>query len=184
MLSRRPAHPTRPVAEGLARLGAALEELRKIQFGVYYGVFLSEFADALGRVGRAEEGLRAIDEALARAERNEERWYQPELLRIKGEIVLRQGLPNAPEEAERYFVELLDWSRRQETIAWQLRAATSLARLYRRENRTGEARNILAPVYAQLQRRPGHGGSEGSEGVARPARRRALRRQDLSKEMP
>ena len=92
--------------------------------------------------------MRAIDEALARAERNEERWYQPELLRIKGEIVLRQGLPNAPEEAEKYFVESLDWSRRQETIAWQLRAATSLARLYRRENRTGEARNILAPVYA------------------------------------
>ena len=52
------------VAEGLARLGAALEELRKIQFGVHYGVFLSEFADALGRVGRAEEGLRAMTKRL------------------------------------------------------------------------------------------------------------------------
>jgi predicted ATPase/DNA-binding winged helix-turn-helix (wHTH) protein len=136
------------LAEGLGKLGSALDRLREIRFGVYYGAFLSEFADALARSGRPEDGRRAIDEALARAERNEERWYQPELLRIKGEIALRQGLPNAAEEAEMHFLESLDWSRRQETIAWRLRTATSLASLYVRENRMAEAREALAPVQA------------------------------------
>src|SRR6185312_1062238 len=97
------------LAEGVAMLGAALERLREIQFGVYYGVFLGEFADALGRVGRFKEGFAAIDEALARAERNDERWYFAELLRIKGALLLRRGEPDALHEAERYFLESLDW---------------------------------------------------------------------------
>ena len=54
----------------------------------------------------------------------------------------------ASEEAEKYFVESLDLARRQETIAWQLRAATSLARLHLRRNNATKARNTLAPVYA------------------------------------
>src|SRR5262249_53544583 len=66
------------VVDGLAMLRAGLEDLRGIQFGVYYGVFLSEFADALGRVGRTKEALAVIDEALARSERNDERWYMAE----------------------------------------------------------------------------------------------------------
>ena len=138
------------LAEGLARLTEALDGLRGIQFGVYYGVFLCEFADALARVGRTEEASRVIDEALARAERNEEFWYHAELLRVKGEIVLRQALPNASQEAERYFLESLDWSKRQETIAWQLRTATSLARLCLNGNRAAEAREALAPVYGSF----------------------------------
>ena len=96
------------VADGLALLSAALGEFRQIQFGVLYGLFLSEFAEALGRVGRAAEGLAAIDEALARAERNDERWYVAELLRIKGGLLLRQGDPDAPREAERLFSETAD----------------------------------------------------------------------------
>src|SRR5258708_34160105 len=63
------------VADGLALLSTALGEFRQIQFGVLYGLFLSEFADALGRLGRAGEGLVAIAEALARAEPNDGRWY-------------------------------------------------------------------------------------------------------------
>jgi len=138
------------VIEGVAMLGAALEELREIQYGVYYGVFLSEYADALGRVGRAEEGLAAIDEALARCERNDERWYLAELLRLKGELVLRQGGPNASSAAERYFRESLDWARRQETIAWELRTATSLAGLRHRGKRGAEAREALSAVYERF----------------------------------
>jgi predicted ATPase len=138
------------VADGLGKLADALSGLREIQFGVHYGVFLGEFADALARVGRAAEGRRTIDEALARAERNEERWYEPELLRIKGEIVLRAAHPNASEEAERCFLESIDLSRRQETIAWRLRAATSLARLRVQNKRIAEARDMLAPLYAEF----------------------------------
>ena len=135
--------------KGLAMLGAALDELREIQFGVYYGVFLSEYADALSRVGRSADAHRAIDEALERSARNEERWYLAELLRIKGEILLDKEEP-MQREAERLFLEALDRSRQQETAAWELRAATSLARLYRQEGRIEEAREALAAVYTRF----------------------------------
>ena len=136
---------------GLAMLGAALERLRDIQFGVYYGVFLGEFADALGRVGRAKEGLAAIDEALARAERNDERWYLAELLRIKGELLLRQGGPDGPRDAEAYFLKSLDWARRQQTPAWELRTSMSLGNLRQNQNRLDDARNLVGSSYARFE---------------------------------
>jgi len=136
---------------GLAMLGAALERLRDIQFGVYYGVFLGEFADALGRVGRAKEGLAAIDEALARAERNDELWYLAELLRIKGELLLRQGGPDGPRDAEAFFLKSLDWARRQQTPAWELRTSLSLGNLRQIQNRPDDARNLVRSSYARFK---------------------------------
>jgi integrase len=73
----------------------------------------SMIADALGRDGKAAEGLSIIDEALARSERNEERWCVAELLRIKGELILREGGLPAATAAEEHFLSSLDWSRRQ-----------------------------------------------------------------------
>lgn len=143
------------LADGLNKLAVAIEGLREIKFGVHYSVFLAEFADALACAGRVDEAHRAIGEALDRADRNEEHWYKPELLRIKGEVFLREARPNAWQEAEKYFGESLDLARRQETIAWQLRAATSLAKVHLAQSNPTKARNILAPVYA--------GFSEGHE---------------------
>jgi predicted ATPase len=136
--------------EGIATLGAGLEELRDIQYGVYYTMFLSEYADALGRSGRPEEGITAIDAALARCERNDERWYFSELLRIRGEILTRSARPDAAQQAERCFLDALDWSQRQQTAAWQLRAAMSLAKLYRAGRRDAEAQGILAQACASF----------------------------------
>jgi predicted ATPase len=136
---------------GPAMLGAALERLRGIQFGVYYGVFLGEFADALGRVGRFKEGFAAIDEALARAERNDELWYLAELLRIKGELLLRRGGADAPREAERHFLDSLDWARRQHTLAWELRTSISLGTLWQSQGRSGDARNLVKSSHARFQ---------------------------------
>jgi hypothetical protein len=65
-----------------------------------YTPFLAEIADALGRDGKASEGLLTIDEALARSERSEECWCVAELLRIKGELILREGAPRAATVAE------------------------------------------------------------------------------------
>ncbi len=90
---------------GLTLLRAALADLRDIQYGVYYVVFLGEFAEASGRAGNVGQGLAAIDEALARSERNEENWYVAELLRIRGDLVLRQRAPRAAAEAEKIFRE-------------------------------------------------------------------------------
>jgi predicted ATPase len=131
-------------AEGASLLRAGLEALRGIQFGVFYGVFLSELAGALGHAGRPADGIAVVDEALARAERNDERWYLPESLRIKGELVLRQGGADAEAGAEVWFRQSLDWSHRQQTTAWELRTTTSLAKLLHRQGRIDEAQKALA----------------------------------------
>jgi predicted ATPase len=69
----------------------------------------------------------------------------PELLRIKGEVLL-QRKPNAI-DAEDHFLRSLAWARRQGALSWELRSATSLARLWRDQARTKEAHELLAPVY-------------------------------------
>ena len=104
-------------------------------------------AEALGRAGHIAEGLAAIEEAISRAERIEERWAMAELLRVKGELLLLQGAPEAAAAAEDHFRQALDWARRQGAWSWELRAATSLAHLLRDRDRIGEARDLLAPIY-------------------------------------
>jgi predicted ATPase len=101
----------------------------------------------LAGVGQVTEGIAAIDEALARSERDEERWYVPELLRVKGGLVLREDAPDATPVSEAHFRQALHWARRQGALSWELRAATSLAQLWRDQNRIKAAREILAPVY-------------------------------------
>jgi hypothetical protein len=81
--------------------------------GLLNTLFLAEIADALGRDGKSAEGIPIIDEALARSERNEERWCVAELLRIKGELILQEGAPQAATAAEEHFLKSLDWARRQ-----------------------------------------------------------------------
>ena len=122
-------------AGGLTLLRAALSELRHIEYGVYYVVFLGEFAEASGRAGDVAQGLVAIDEALERAERNEERWYLPELLQIRGDLALREGTPHSADEAEKWLRQSLDLAREQETRSWELRTTSSLCRLWREQGR-------------------------------------------------
>jgi predicted ATPase/DNA-binding winged helix-turn-helix (wHTH) protein len=106
-------------------------------------------AEALGRAGQNADGLAAIDEAIACSERTEQRWAMAELVRIKGELLRLQGAPGAA-AAEDHFRQALDWARRQGALSWELRAATSLARLLRDRDRIGEARDLLAPIYERF----------------------------------
>jgi predicted ATPase len=103
-------------------------------------------AEALGRAGQNAEGLAAIEEEIARSERTEQHWAMAELVRVKGELLLLQGAPGTAAAAEDHFRQALDWARRQGALSWELRAATSFARLLRRD-RIGEARELLAPIY-------------------------------------
>ncbi len=135
---------------GLTLLRAALADLRDIEYGVYYIVFLGEFAEASGRAGNVGQGLTAIDEALARSRRNEESWYVAELLRIRGDLVLRGPAPRAAGEAEKILQESLAIARRQKTFSWELRTALSLSRLWRDEQRGREAHALLAPIYERF----------------------------------
>jgi len=135
------------IGGGLDLLRTAFARVPQDAISLLYTPFLAEIADALGRDGKAAEGLSIIDEALARSERNKERWCVAELLRIKGELILRKGAPQAATAAEEHFLQSLDWARRQGVLSWELRTSTSLARLQRDQGRITEARSLLQSVY-------------------------------------
>jgi predicted ATPase len=102
---------------------------------------------ASGYAGQIADGLPAIEEAIIRSEHTQERWLFAELLRVKGEFLLWRGMPGAAAMAEGHFRQALDVACQQGALSWELRAATSLARLWRDQARSKEARELLAPVY-------------------------------------
>lgn len=131
-------------------LRSALDELRKIKFALRYSWLLSELAELLGRGGEVAQGLAAIDEALARSERNEEHWCMAELLRVKGELLLLEGAIQASQAAERLFEQALEWARDQAVLAWELRCTMSQARLWAKIGKAGVARELLSEVYGRF----------------------------------
>jgi predicted ATPase len=104
-------------------------------------------AEALGRAGQIADGLATIEEAMERSERTEERWVTAELLRIKGELLLLEGASGATPAAEDHFRQGLDWAHQQGALSWELRCATSLARLLSARGRSADATALLKPVY-------------------------------------
>jgi predicted ATPase len=103
-------------------------------------------AEGMAQVGDLAGALALIDEVIAQVERPgwEERYYYAEILRIKGGMLSLQGNSAG---AERSYLASLDWARTQQAKSWELRTATSYARLMREQDRVGEAYALLAPVY-------------------------------------
>src|SRR5262249_38692371 len=91
-------------------------------------------------------GLQALAEAHTLVEQHEERYWEAEVYRLRGVLLLRQTVPQQ-EDAEACFQHALDVARRQQAKSWELRAATSLARLWQRQGKRTAARELLAPVY-------------------------------------
>jgi predicted ATPase len=91
-----------------------------------------------------------IESALARSTGNEELWYIAELLRIKGELILRETAANAAAMAEEQFQQSLDWPRRQGALSRELQTATSLGRLWQERGEHAAARAMLAPIYVRF----------------------------------
>jgi predicted ATPase/DNA-binding winged helix-turn-helix (wHTH) protein len=135
---------------GVELLRTALEWLRQARFGLGHTISLGALAQGLAAAGQMAEAHIAIDEALERSDRNEERWCMPELLRIKGELVLSDGPAAAAETAESFFLQALDWARRQVALSWELRTATSLAKLWHQDGKTSEANDLLSAVYQRF----------------------------------
>jgi predicted ATPase len=128
----------------------ALDSLGTSHIAPRFTSILGYYAEVLGRVREFSDAHALIDEALQRSEDNEERWCIAELLRIKGDIVRRQGHVTANEEAEDYLLCSLDWARRQDSLLWELRTAISFAELRRAQGRIVEARDLLMPVYQRF----------------------------------
>jgi predicted ATPase/DNA-binding winged helix-turn-helix (wHTH) protein len=134
-------------ARGTAVLRAALDAFAGTGRQMRYPAFLGALAEGLAAGGRLTEGLETIGEALARAERDGERWCVPELLRVKGELLLHQFEDGSASAARDCFNAALGMARQQGALSWELRAATGFARLRIRQGRRDEARELLAPVY-------------------------------------
>jgi predicted ATPase len=109
----------------------------------YWLILLSE---AYGQVGQPEEGLRVLSEALSTLNSNGERFWEAELYRLKGQLLLQQSPDNQP-EAEACFQQALSIAQNQSAKSWELRAATSLTKLWQSQGKRDEARQLLMPVY-------------------------------------
>jgi predicted ATPase len=132
--------------EGIELLQQGLRAHRATGAELARPYFLALLAEAYGTMEQPEAGLAALAEALALVDTTGERWYEPELYRLKGELLLQQNSDNYA-EAETCFHKALDIARNQQAKSFELRAATSLARLWQRQGKRQEAYDLLAPVF-------------------------------------
>jgi predicted ATPase len=128
-------------AEAVACLRDALTQLRAPRLRPYG---LARLGEASVRQGDYGAALTAVKDGLADQQRTGQRRWEAELCRLKGLVLLHQ---NSPDEAQAALEEALRIARRQQSKSYELRAATSLARLWGEQDRRGEARDLLAPVY-------------------------------------
>jgi predicted ATPase/DNA-binding winged helix-turn-helix (wHTH) protein len=135
---------------GSQLLQSALEMLPEPAVHHHLSLLLAELSAGLGGAGQIADGLAVVDKALARAEQTEAGWCLAELVRTKGELHLLERLPTSVEAAEKCFHRALDVARDQGALSWELRAAMSLARLCRGQQRVDQARKLLGPVYRRF----------------------------------
>jgi class 3 adenylate cyclase/predicted ATPase len=128
--------------EALPLFLKGLTAFRATGAGVRVPYYLGILGDAYTQAGRFEDALQALNEGLAVAEKNDDRFHEAELHRLKGELLLLWRGDEAA--AEGAFRTALETARRQQSKAWELRATLSLARLRERQGRRGEARDSLA----------------------------------------
>ncbi|MGD8228422.1 MAG: AAA family ATPase, partial [Desulfobacteraceae bacterium] len=133
-------------AEGIAQMRQGLVAHRATGAELHRPHFLSLLAEAYGKVGQPEEGLTVLVEALEMTDNTGERHWEAELHRRKGELLLMQQGQKA-EEAEECFRQALDIARRQQAKSLEVRAATSLSRLWQLQGKQEEAHQFLAEIY-------------------------------------
>ncbi|MFZ1886783.1 MAG: AAA family ATPase [Candidatus Binataceae bacterium] len=131
---------------GIARMKRHMIELKAVGSEYISDRYFSFISIALGRQRRFDEGLRTIDESFQFIERTGQRYYEAELHRIRGELLLAQDPANA-KRAEESIRTAIEISRRQHAKSWELRATTSLARLLAKQRKRDEARAMLADIY-------------------------------------
>jgi class 3 adenylate cyclase/predicted ATPase len=130
----------------IARIRDGLGAAEATGAGVATPLYLTLLAEVLALAGKNEEGLATLDDALATAAVSGETGWDAEIHRLCGELTARLPYPD-PAKAEDSFCTALAIAREQGTRGYELRAATSLARLWREQGRWGEARDLLAPLY-------------------------------------
>jgi class 3 adenylate cyclase/predicted ATPase len=132
--------------EGLAQIRQGIAAWRATGGAVIVPYFCTLLADVCDHLGYPEDGLQALAEAHTLVEQHEERWWEAEVCRLRGVLLLRQtGI--SPAEAETWLQQALEVARRQEAKSLELRGAVSLARLWQQQGKRDTARRLLEPIY-------------------------------------
>ncbi len=137
---------TGKAADAIQVINAEIAGLRAIGASTWGTAWLSHLAFAYAALGKPDDAWRCIGDAMTAVERNKEGWYEAEINRIAGEIALKSPNRDAA-KAEAYFERALAVARQQQAKSWELRAAVSLAHLWRDQGKVQQARDLLAPVY-------------------------------------
>jgi predicted ATPase len=155
------------VEEGISQLRQGLATYQAVGADLFRSYHLALLAEAYGKVGLAEDGLATLAEALTVVDKSGERFYEAELYRLKGTLTLEargwrlETSPSSPQasslkppvsrevvqEAEECFWKAIEIARKQQAKSLELRAVTSLARLWQRQGKSDEARQMLAEIY-------------------------------------
>jgi predicted ATPase len=133
-------------AEGVAQVRQGLAVYHRGEARLGHPHHLALLAEAYGQAGQPEAGLTALTEALMLVAATEERWWEAELHRLQGMLLLQRSIQETL-RAEAYFQKALTVAHGQQAKALELRAATSLSRLWQQQGKQQAARNLLAPIY-------------------------------------
>jgi predicted ATPase len=133
-------------AEQIASMHEGLALYRATDAALFLPHFLTLLAETYGAANQPDAGLRLLDEARTVMDSTQERFYEAEVHRVQGTLVLAQAVDQHA-QAETCFQHALDIARRQQARSWELRAAMSLARLWQQHGKHAEARALLAPLY-------------------------------------
>jgi predicted ATPase len=141
--------------EGISQIRQGLIDYQATGAELFRPHHLALLAEAYQKNGQVEEGLATLAEALAFVDRTGERFYEAELYRIKGELTLAQSsvtdprllVPDPQGEAEACFLKAIEIAQKQQAKSLELRAATSLARLWQQQSKQKEAHQLLSTIY-------------------------------------
>jgi predicted ATPase len=151
------------IDEGLSQMRAGLEGYEAMDSWLACCWFRSLLASAYAKAGLPDAALRALDSAAAIARRTGDHFFLAELYRMQGEIIFDEGGRPSATEAENLYLKSLDIAQEQNALSWELRTATSLARLWQASGRRAQAADLLLPTLRQF-----------SEGLSTPDMRDAL----------
>ncbi len=133
-------------AEAVQLITAGITAFRSTGSTLWIAVYLSHLALAHAELGHFDDAWRCIGEALTTVEATKERWFEADIYRIAGEIALKSPQPDAA-KAETYFERALAVARAQQAKSLELRAAMSMAWLWRDQDKRQQAHDLLAPVF-------------------------------------
>jgi predicted ATPase len=135
------------VKEGAAQIRQGIDAYRATGAELGVSWFLGLLAGAYGEAGQTEEGLALLAEALDFVSQTGERFYEAELYRLRGELLLKSEVHHPSSEAASCFRQAIEIARRQQAKSLELRAVMSLARLWQQQGKREEGRAILADIY-------------------------------------